>query len=92
MDKMWASPSYNSEVRTGNPSCRNGHSEEECQSRTDLYEIVPDGKQFAIAFRGEVMVYGLNADDLAKAQGVLAILNSVIEDVEEAGCETGHIH
>jgi hypothetical protein len=57
----------------------------QARSRSDLYEIIPEGEQFAIAFRGDVKVHGLGLADLAKAQRVLAILNSVIDEVEEAG-------
>jgi|WetSurMetagenome_2_1015567.scaffolds.fasta_scaffold09397_11 hypothetical protein len=49
------------------------------------YEIIPEGEQFAIAFRGVIEVHGLSSDDLPKAQEVLAILNSVIE-AEEPRC------
>jgi len=49
------------------------------------YEIIPEGEQFAIAFRGDIEVHGLSSEDLPKAHEVLAILNSVIE-AEEAIC------
>ena len=50
------------------------------QPKADLYEIVPDGEKFAITFRGEVKIRGLDLADLAKAQNIVAILNSFIED------------
>jgi len=52
----------------------------QAQPKADLYEIIPDGEQFAIAIRGEIKVDGLDYPDLAKAQNVVAILNSFIED------------
>ena len=47
--------------------------------------IVPEGEGFCIAFRGEVIIHGLDAKNLAKAQEVVAILNSVPDESEEAG-------
>ena len=56
----------------------------QAQPKAGLSEIVPDGEQFAIAIRGEVKVNGLDLADLAKAQSIVAILNSFIEN-EEVG-------
>ncbi len=85
-------PSCNREILTGSFACQHCgqylHSMRLARSRSqsnNLYEIVPEGEQFAISFRGEVKVHGLNAEDLAQARGIVAILNSVIDDDEQAG-------
>jgi hypothetical protein len=52
--------------------------------KTDLCEIVPDGKQFAITVQGIVNVRGLDSSDLEKAQGIVSILNRFIQN-EKAG-------
>jgi hypothetical protein len=56
----------------------------QAQPNNDLYKIIPDGEHFAIAIRGQVKVNGLDLADLAKAQSIVAILNSFIQD-EKAG-------
>lgn len=54
------------------------------QPQSGPYELVPDGQKFGIAFRGEIIIRGLDSADLERAQRVIAILNSFIED-EMAG-------
>jgi hypothetical protein len=57
----------------------------QAQAKNDRYEIVPEGEKFAITFRGDIKVHGLDAADLEKAKAVLAILNGMLDDVKEAG-------
>ncbi len=51
------------------------------QNSATLYEIVPDGIRFGLAFRGEIKVHGL---DLENARELASILNS-IADLHETG-------
>ncbi len=44
------------------------------------YEVVRDGEKFAISFRGDIKVHGLDSTQLEKAQEIAAILNSFIEN------------
>jgi len=85
-------PSCNREILTGSYACQHCgqylHSVRLARSRArsdNLYKIIPEGEQFAISFRGEVKVNGLNAEDLAQARGIVAILNSVIDEDEQVG-------
>ncbi len=54
------------------------------QPKSDLYKIVRHGEKFAIEFRGEIKVDGLDLADLPRARGILSILNSFIKN-EKAG-------
>ncbi len=56
----------------------------QARPKPDLYEIIPDGGGYAISFRGDVKVQGLETADLGRARSVLAMLNSVIGDLEDA--------
>ncbi len=90
MNNATLCPSCNREILTGSFACQ--HCGQSLRSMRlarsqsgNRYEIIPEGEKFAISFRGEVKVHGLDAEDLAQARGIVAILNSVIDDVEQAG-------
>ncbi len=50
--------------------------------KSDSYEIVPEGQQFAISFRGDIQVHGLSQDELPRAEEIIAVLNSFIEEMD----------
>ncbi len=50
----------------------------------DYYEVIPDGDKFAISFKGDIKVHGLDPSQLERAKEIAAILNSFIEN-EKAG-------
>ncbi len=56
----------------------------QARSESGFYQIVPDGKLFAIAVQGEVVVHGLDPEDLPKARGIVEILNRFVK-AEKAG-------